>query len=189
MIFKKIFYARKINSFVLGLVLGCLIVGVYSTARAYMTGQKTLGASVVRTGSLDLKVTPETKLFDFSGLVPGETTGEEKITLENTGDVALEYRISAQPATADDNNDLLKALKVKTNEYAKDGTLLVTHYGRSTKYLSDLTNSAVTEIIPAGEKRDLGIELSLSSTVGNEIAGKSTNFNFVIDAVQQGGSF
>jgi hypothetical protein len=179
----------KINHFVLGLILGGAVIGAYKTADAYITSQKTLGASVVRTGSLDLKITPETGLFNFSDLMPGGTTGEQKILLENTGNTGLKYKISAQAVSGNDDNDLFKSLRVKTKEYSKIGELLVTHYSSSTKYLSDLVNSTVDEKIPAGEKRELGIELSLSTTAGNEVAGKTTNFNLVIDAVQENGSF
>jgi len=179
----------KFNGFVSGLVIGVLIVSVYATARAYITKQKTLGASVVRAGDLNLTISPENGLFDFSGLVPGESTGEKKIKVENTGDMDLKYRISAVPVATSDNNELLKKLRVKVKEYGESGNLLVTHYASSTKYLSDLTNSTIDEEVPKGKWREIGIELSLSTTAGAEVAGLTTNFNFIVEAVQANGSF
>lgn len=178
----------KINNFVLGAVIGAVIVGGYTTARAYMTSQKTLGESTVRSASLDLTVTPETKLFDFSNLAPGGTTGEKTVTIKNTGGVGLKYRISATAKDATNDNELYKALKVKVSEYDKDNGWITTHY-TSSKYLSTLNEFTLDEEIPAGESRNLGIELYLATTVGNEIAGQTTQFNLVFDAVQQGGSF
>jgi len=179
----------KINNFVLGAVIGAVVVGGYTTAKAYMTSTKTLGESTVRSASLDLTVTPATKLFDFTNLAPGGTTGEKTVTIENTGGVGLKYRVSATAKDTTNDNDLFKALKVKIREYDKDGNFLVAHYATSTKYLSDLSNFTLDEEIPAGEERNLGIELTIATTLGNEIAGKETQFNLVFDAVQQDGTF
>ncbi|MBU4381083.1 hypothetical protein L6255_02030 [Candidatus Parcubacteria bacterium] len=178
----------KINNFVLGAVIGAVIVGGYTTARAYMTGQKTLGESTVRSTNLDLTVTPETKLFDFSGLAPGGTTGEKTVTIKNTGGIGIKYRISAQASSEENDNDLYKVLKVKISEYDKDNTWIVTHY-TSSKYLSTLNEFTLDEKIPPGEERNLGIEVYLATTPGNEIAGKETQFDLIFDAAQEDGSF
>jgi len=108
------------------------------------------------------------------------------VAVKNTGTTDLKYKVTSEPASSSDDNDLYANLGYKLNVYNGSDELKETFTGAS---LNDLTNFEISEHVNSGEERQLGLELNLPSSLGSDIEGQTTNFRFVFEAVQSNGVF
>ncbi len=178
----------KIKYFLLGLLIGVILVGSASVVKAYLLKQKVLGESTVTVATLDLSTTPQTALFNLTKLAPGTTSGEQIIRLKNTGSTGIKYRVSVFPTNAENDNKLFQSLEYTLKSYTLGENLSKT-YGGTGSLLKDLQNLEINQRLAEGEEKILKMEISLPASAGNDIEGTTTNFNIVFDATQSEGEF
>jgi len=185
---KEVIILKQFKYFALGLLLGVLIVGTVSAVKAYLTKQKVLGGSTISTATLDLATTPQSALINFQGVLPGFDSGEQKVTLKNTGTANLKYRVSIEPLGTLDNNTLYENLGYTLYEYDENSQVTKTHGGGGF-LLKNLQNLDISETLNSGQEKELGLKVSLPQDANNGIQGLTTNFKIIFNAIQEDGVF
>lgn len=128
-------------------------------------------------------------MFNYEDIAPGFNSEEQTVTLKNTGSIDLKYRVSVEPITSGDENDLFKTLNISINVYDADNNLKSAYFINESKTLDELKNFEIDEFVPAGKERNIGFTVVLPTDIGNEMQDITTSFKFVFDTVQSDGSF
>ncbi len=169
---------------------------------AYFSNAGTSSANTFATGSLDLKLTDASETdqdnvsasFGSGTLAPGSCTGNQTLSLKNTGSVAGDHaEVKVTNVITDSNNDANPDMDafLRLNLLTYDGvdqTPQITDFnGNGYKDLDDwetgtgLDNLALVDL---NTNHPLVMDVCLNATAGNEIQGDSVDASFAIDLNQ-----
>lgn len=173
-------------------MIGVMAFGAGIGSYAWFTSNATSTDNVFETGYLEI-TGPDTMVGASwntpSNIYPSWTSGEQTITVTNSGTLDLRYRIGLVAPTelSVDEEELLDALEVRIENAA--GTNLTDVSGDGFVSLGALTPTEIGSIV-ATEGVDtgtFGIEFRLPSTVGNElniVGGVDLDVDFLFEATQ-----
>lgn len=171
-------------------------------AFAFFSDTGTSSANVFSTGTLDLKLTDAdqtaqdsvTASFGSNSLVPGSCTGNQTLSLKNTGTVAANHaEVRVTNVVTDTNSDATPDMDafLRLNVLTYDGGDVTSQIsdlnGNGFKDLDDwetgtgLDNLSLTNL---NTDHPLVIDVCLNSTAGNTLQGDSVSATFTIDLNQ-----
>lgn len=177
--------------------LGALVV---SSTVALFSDQETIAGNTVATGTLELTLNHTAgKPYAITGGYPGYMTDWEWIDIYNTGDLPFEAYMSF--AKTGGSTTLYDALKMElyatgTDDVCGGGDDVLIYNGYiknfpTSKLVSSYWHHANEDDgtggpdnIRAGWTMGVCQRLSISSTAGNEIMGKTVTFSEIVDAMQ-----
>jgi len=182
--------------------LGALVV---SSTVALFSDQESVAGNTVATGTLELTVNESVgKPYNITNGYPGYTTGWEYIDIFNSGNLPFEAHISFEKTGG--NTALYNALmmEMKTSGWDSDCTngdggevtfydgyvsaftpqMLVSTLNYWHLANEDDASGSPADNIRAGYSEGVCQKLSIDSTAGNEIMGKTVTFSEVVDAMQ-----
>lgn len=147
-----------------------------STGNTFATGELTIG--LTGTGTTDI-------CFNITGVAPGDAPIPQTITVNNDGDFAFKYKVSATRVTATGDAEtkslaLYNALRVSV--YSGSNTTAIT--GLDDITLSSLTDKLVNSNLAADADETLTFKVYLPATAGNDCQGAATNVTLTFDATQ-----
>jgi predicted ribosomally synthesized peptide with SipW-like signal peptide len=174
------------------LLIGVVSIGAIAATRAFFTDTETVLGNTVSTGKVDIQVSangnsnPETRKFTINNLMPGKNSDSQTLAITNVGPFPVKYKVNISGIT---NTTLYNNILVS---YSVPGLINKTDIPLGS--LNQLTNTQWNTLwesttLANGATHTFTFTVKLDPNAGNDLMGKTLNFNINVTAIQQEGAF